>query len=150
MNNLLSDFNAPRYRPVITGRYRYSDLDFSLRRRPVTELSSPVSDIFLLTDIDAVKNSIRNLVLSEIYDRPFQPELGTRISSSLFENGNPLLYDIIKSDIENVIRQYEPRISKITADVADTLDQNALRVNIYFVLNNDLPSEMEFIINRVR
>jgi len=143
MNSILSDYNHPSYVPIVTRDIIYSDLDITLTR-------GSSNDIVPLTDIDAIKNSIRNLVLCSTYDRPFEPYLGTRLRGLLFENVTPLTAIAIKDEILNVIRKYESRISIAKVNIIDMSDENAYHVTVEFAINNQNPQTVEFIINRLR
>lgn len=147
MNSILSDYNRAGYSPSIARAIIYSDLDFNLR--PLSN-GAVKGDIAILTDIDAIKNSIRNLVLSGPYERPFQPELGSRLRFLLFENVNPLTALNLKEEIERVIRDNEPRVADIYVEVSDDSQNNAYRVTVHFAINNFNPQTVEFIINRIR
>ena len=143
MNSILSDYNHPGYVPIVTRDIIYSDLDMTLTR-------GSSNDIVPLTDIDAIKNSIRNLVLCSTYDRPFEPYLGTRLRGLLFENVTPLTAIAVKDEILNVIRKYESRISTVNVNLIDMADENAYHVTVEFAINNQNPQTVEFIINRLR
>lgn len=143
MNSILSDYNHPGYIPIVTSDIIYADLDMSLTR-------GSSNDIVPLTDIDAIKNAIRNLVLCGTYDRPFEPYLGTQLRNLLFENVTPLTAIALKDEILNAIRKYESRVSIVEVDVIDMADQNAYQVTVKFAINNQNPQTVEFIINRLR
>lgn len=143
MNSILSDYNRSGYVSVLTNDVIYSDIDVTLSR-------DEANDIIPITDIDAIKNSIRNLVLSGIYERPFEPYLGTRLKSLLFENATPLTAIAIRQEIIDVIKNYEPRVSFFTVDVSDLSDENAYYITVKFAINNQNPQSLEFIINRLR
>lgn len=147
MNSILSDYNHPGYIPIVTREILYADLDMKLTPYFSGDIKG---DIIPLTDIDAIKNSIRNLVLSGIYDRPFEPNLGTRLKNLLFENATPLTAVAIKDEILNVIKRYETRVSTVEVDIIDLSDENAYRVTVAFSINNQNPQTVEFIINRLR
>lgn len=147
MNSILSDYNRSGIVPSITREIRYSDLDFNLTPLSHGNLKG---DIAVLTDIDAIKNSIRNLVLTGPYERPFEPALGSRLRFLLFENANPLTALNLKEEIERVIRENEPRVSDVYAEVSDDSQNNAYRVSVHFAINNFNPQTVEFIINRIR
>lgn len=147
MGNVLSDYNRSGYVPRITRKAIYSDLDFSLRRFPG---GYNEGDISPLTDIDAIKNSIKNLCLTNIYERPFQPGLGSRIRFLLFENSHPLTSAAIENEIRDVITEYEPRVSDVIVTVSETQDMTAYNVSITFTVMNVIVSPFEFIINRLR
>ena len=153
MNSILSDYNRPGYTPSVTQTIRYADLDWSLRVLYYGDNDSGISikgDIIPLTDIDAVKNSIRNLVLSSVFERPFEPSLSSRIRSLLFENVNPITAISLKEEIENVIRKYEPRVAEVYTSITDDSSNNAYFVSVSFSISNHNPEIIEFIINRLR
>jgi phage baseplate assembly protein W len=145
MSGPLSDYNYSKYKPVgAAGGQQYSDLDFSLRVLPST------GDVAPLTDIDAVKNSIKNLCLTGVNERPFQPGLGSRIRSLLFENANSSTAFTLKQEIETTVKLYEPRVSSIRVDVKDNSNANAYNISVTFSMSNYITSTFEFIINRLR
>jgi phage baseplate assembly protein W len=143
MNSILSDYNHPGYVPIVTRDIIYSDLDMTLTR-------GSSNDIVPLTDIDSIKNSIRNLVLSDTYDRPFEPHLGTKLKSLLFENVTPFTAIALKDEIINVIKKHESRVSTVDVNIIDMSDENAYGVTVQFAINNQNPQTVEFIINRLR
>lgn len=148
MNRILSDYNKPGYVPSVTQVVRYSDLDMTLRTNSVGDIKG---DIIPHTDIDAIKNSVRNLILTNIYERPFEPLLGSRIRSLLFESVTPLTALSLKDEIENVIVENEPRISQFNVYVNDMADENAYYITVQFNVNDKTsPQLVEFIINRLR
>jgi phage baseplate assembly protein W len=100
---------------------------------------------------NAVKESIRNLVLTNRGERPFQPNLGCDVRKLLFENVTPDMLITIKELIEETIIAYEPRCNLISVDVYGALDSNALEVMIVFnVINSEEPVELRLILSRVR
>lgn len=147
MNSILSDYNRSGYTPAITRIIRYADLDYNLVPMSHNGLAG---DISVLVDIDAIKGSIRNLVLSGPYERPFEPSLGSRVRFLLFENANPLTALNLKEEIEKVIRENEPRVSDVYVEVTDQSVDNAYYVTVHFSVNNFNPQTVEFIINRIR
>ena len=100
---------------------------------------------------EAVKESIRNLVLTQRGERPFQPDLGCDVRSMLFENITPQTLIMIETSIKDVIETYEPRCNLIAVDATAAADSNAVSVSIVFVLiNNDTPVTFNLILDRVR
>ena len=100
---------------------------------------------------EAVKESIRNLVLTQRGERPFQPDLGCDVRSMLFENITPQTLIMIETSIKDVIETYEPRCNLIAVDATAGADSNAVSVSIVFVLiNNDTPVTFNLILDRVR
>jgi phage baseplate assembly protein W len=109
---------------------RYRDLDFSFDKNPVTK------DLKTLTNIKAVKNAVKNIVLTNFYERPFQPFLGTGLRRLLFEPITPVLLVTTKEKIEIALKNYEPRIKVFEVAVASNPDRNSLDISIYFRLVN--------------
>lgn len=108
-------------------------------------------DLYVLTDADAVKTSIKNLVLTDPNERFFRPLLGGGIRRSLFTNITPNTEEIIRTQIRYTIQNYEKRANIIDIVVAAVPDENRYDVTIIFsVLNNTTPIRLDLILNRVR
>jgi len=123
----------------------YKDLDLNFTRNPVT------NDVTKIEDVDAVKRSVRNLVQTNFYERPFHPELGCGIRELLFENYTPLTGIFLKRKIEEVITNFEPRVSLNQITVDDEPDRNRLKVSIYFyVVGVEDPVVVETFLERLR
>jgi phage baseplate assembly protein W len=104
----------------------YSDIDFTFTKKPVT------GDIALGYDTQAVIRSIRNLLLTKRYERPFNPELGSNIDALLFEMVSPVTASSLESEIRNVIDNYEPRAQVSDLIVKSDPDGNAYNITITF------------------
>ena len=103
------------------------------------------------TNEDAVKRSIRNLIQTDKYDRLFQPELGCRVRSLLFENMSPIIADEIKSTISETIKIYEPRARVLDIIVQANESRHAYDVYIYFeVINSVNPTFINITLYRAR
>lgn len=103
------------------------------------------------TNEEAVKRSIRNLILTEKYDRPFQPELGSRINSLLFENMSDMVSDQLKKTIAETIETYEPRARVIDIIVQSNEPRHSYDVYIYFeVINSANPVTLNLTLYRAR
>ena len=114
---------------------QYKDLDLFFDKKSVSK------DIAKLTDIAAVKRSIRNLVLTNHYEKPFHPEIGSGVRDILFEPMSTLTAHVLTRQIENVIENFEPRAKIIGVSAQPNLDRNEYRVTInFFVLN--APTEL--------
>ena len=123
----------------------YKDLDLDFSRNPVT------NDIVKIEDVDAVKRSVKNLVQTNFYERPFHPELGCGIRELLFENYTPLTGIFLKRKIEEVITNFEPRVSLNQITVDDEPDRNRLKVSIYFYVQGvEDPVVVETFLERLR
>ena len=123
----------------------YKDLDLDFSSNPVT------NDIVKIEDVDAVKRSVKNLVQTNFYERPFHPELGCGVRELLFENYTPLTGIFLKRKIEEVITNFEPRVSLNQITVDDEPDRNRLKVSIYFyVVGVEDPVVVETFLERLR
>jgi len=140
-----SDFNPIRPRNVAAVQ-TYSDLDL---RDPFI---SPFSkDVIPVTDIMAVKNSVRNLVLTNFYETPFDPFKGSNARGLLFENANTYTAIAINKEITRVLIQYEPRVNVTSVDVIDQSDVNAYLVTINFnVIALNTQAALNFYLERLR
>ena len=121
----------------------YSDLDLNFTIHPVKkDINRHVGDM-------AVINSIKNLVLTNHYERPFQPDIGSNIRRLLFENMDTITASSIETEIEQTILNYEPRVSRINA-IAD-FDRNGFKVEMeFFVINRTDPITINFFLERIR
>ena len=109
-------------------------------------------DISKLTDFTAVKRSVRNLVLTNFYEKPFHPEIGSGVRDILFEPMTPLTAHVLTRKIEEVIENFEPRAILVGVRATPNLDNNAYNVAIEFYVVN-APTElvnMEILLERLR
>ena len=144
MSSQLSDYNTKKSSNVARNTV-FSDLDLRFRRHPNT------SDIRPLTDIEAIKNAVKNLLLTNSGDRPFHPEIGSGITDLLFENADPYVANVLKENIKLVLTRFEPRISNIAIEINDDPDNNAYFVQLTFnATNSQLPQEVGFYLERLR
>ena len=114
---------------------QYSDLDLFFGK---TKASKDVGRVF---DIQAVKRSVRNLVLTNHYEKPFHPEIGSGVRDVLFENMTPTTSHILTRKIEMVIENYEPRARLISVSAFPNLDRNEYECTIKFYVVNT-PTEL--------
>ncbi len=89
-------------------------------------------DVSTKTDVEAVKRSVRQLVLTNKYERPFQPFYGANLRAMLFELADDDTEDEVEENIRNAITKYEPRAEILTITVNVLPDQNDMRVSVYF------------------
>jgi phage baseplate assembly protein W len=102
-------------------------------------------------DEDAVKQSIRNLVLTNKYERIRKPNIGGSITKYLFEPFSPLIQSEIKSTIESMVENYEPRAKILDVIVSDDTDSNSLYITVKFAtITNAQPQQLEITLYRVR
>jgi len=123
----------------------YKDLDLDFGRNTVT------NDVNKLTDVEAVKRSVRNLINTNHFERPFHPEIGGNVRALLFENITPLTALNLQRKIEEVLNNFEPR-AKITQILADPdIDRNGYRLEIkFYVIGIQNPITVETFLERLR
>ena len=123
----------------------YKDLDLDFGRNTVT------NDVNKLTDVEAVKRSVRNLINTNHFERPFHPEIGGNVRALLFENMTPLTALNLQRKIEEVLNNFEPR-AKITQILADPdMDRNGYRLEIkFYVIGIQNPITVETFLERLR
>ena len=103
------------------------------------------------TNEDAVKQSIRNLLLTDHYERPFHPEIGSNLKALLFENLTPSTVDSIKREVTNVIKKHEPRAILLNVACYPNSDGNAVGVEVTFrIINSTSPTTLDIILQGVR
>lgn len=123
----------------------YSDIDFTFTKKPVT------GDVALSYDDQAVIRSVRNLLSTRNYERPFNPDLGSTLDALLFENISPLTANSIKNEISRMIQNYEPRANLKDVVVNSKPDQNAYDATITFYIENaTLPTTVTLLLERNR
>jgi len=123
----------------------YKDLDLDFGRNVVT------NDVNKLTDVESVKRSVRNLINTNHFERPFHPELGGNVRAMLFEPMTPLTALNLQRKVEEVLNNFEPR-AKITQIIADPdIDRNAYRLSIkFYVIGVTNPITVETFLERLR
>ena len=114
---------------------QYRDLDLFFGRKPVS------GDVNILTDITNIKRAVRNLVLTNIYEKPFHPEIGSGVRDMLFENMTPLTSIILSKKVEEVIENFEPRVRLMSVSARPDLDRNIYEMTIEFFIIN-APTEL--------
>jgi len=123
----------------------FSDLDLSFVQHPVTKRLSRKQNR------DAVKQSVKSLILTDYYERPFKPEIGCSIRYFLFELFTPPVKQQMENAIRETISNYEPRAEVIEVLVEERPEMNALTISVAFFVNNDPnPVVLDVILERVR
>ena len=124
---------------------RYTDFDLIFSKHPVT------GDVTVKTDVEAIKASVRNLIQTKNYERPFHPEIGCQIYGLLFENFSPVVRQVMKRTIEHVIQKFEPRVTLQSVNLSNDSDNNAIIADIYFMINNTQePVTLRTTLSRIR
>lgn len=139
----MAQFNSKNQSSRVSRRW-FTDIDVNMTLHPQT------GDLVLKYDINAIKRSIRNLLTTNQYERPFKPSLGINISGMLFElstAGTDAV--VLEQDIISLINRFEPRAN--VTNVLSTLNGNDLDVTIYLTISNDpRPQELNITLQRVR
>ena len=131
--------------PVTKKPNLYSDFNKDLRISPISK------DLALLKDEDAVKQSIKNLILTDPGERPMQPFLGGGIRGLLFENITPGILKVVETRCKDTISTYEPRAEVINVTASSRYDDNTVNVQIQFYIKNvDRPIVLDLILERIR
>lgn len=124
---------------------QFSDLNLLFNKHPYT------GDVVKRLDEEAIKFSVKNLILTKNYERPFHPEIGCQITSLLFSNYSPVIEQVMKRTIFQVIEKFEPRVTVIDVIIRDDSDNNGIEVDIIFRINNDnAPITITATIDRIR
>ena len=113
----------------------YIDLDLFFNKKTTSK------DISKVTNIQAVKRSVRNLILTNHYEKPFHPEIGSGVRGMLFELMTPITAQILAKKVEDVIENFEPRARLISVRAVPDLDRNAYEISIQFYVVN-MPTEL--------
>ena len=124
----------------------YSDLDLDFLKNPTT------NDVVIKRGEDAIKRSIRNLILTNFYDRPFRPSIGSNVQKLLFDElADPLVKNLLESAIDETIYKFEPRVNLQFVEVIPDLDANGLTVRLqYTILNREEPVITSLFLERIR
>ena len=143
---ILSDKNVLLRKSTTVAKTRqYSDLDLALTLHP------DFHDIIPLSDIDAVKNAVKNLILTNSYERAFQPTLGANVRALLFENADKFTMVSLRETIKLTLARYEPRVDSVQVQVTDNSNENRYDVTITFrVIAIDQTVDVALYLQRVR
>ena len=121
--------NSPR------STYIYKDLSLYFTPNPVS------GDVTMVTDVQDIKRSVRNLVMTNRFEKPFHPEIASHVRDLLFEPFSPVTINLLRNRIETVLENYESRVTLTDVEVEDPdfqkMDNNELNVRIFFTLKND-------------
>lgn len=131
--------------PILNRAPDYVDLDLDFFAERTTK------DVSMKVGEDAIKRSIRNLVLTNFYEKPFQPAVGSNVRKLLFENATPFTAVLLSDAIESVINNYEPRVKLKKVEVEADIDNNGFNVRLqYIILNRELPVVTSIFLERIR
>jgi len=130
---------------TISNRIVYSDFDLGFVKNPIS------GDLAKVINENAVKRSIKNIVFTNFYERPFRPFLGSNLNKLLFENVTPITVELLQSAISDAIKNFEPRANLLGVTVTPYEDLNGVVVTIVFsIINKEDPISLELSIDRIR
>jgi phage baseplate assembly protein W len=123
----------------------FSDLDFNFLPHPAT------GDVTVRYDENAIKQSIRNLILTRNFERPFRSNIGCQVKALLFEPITPLLTNMIERTIADTISNFEPRVDLLGVSVRFSPENNDAYITIAFrIKNTQTPMSVNLILERTR
>ena len=123
----------------------FRDLDLNFAIHPITK------DVNIYKAEYAVINSVKNLILTNHFEKPFQPEIGSNIRRLLFENVDSIMAAQIEREIEETITNFEPRVQISSVIAIHAPDENGYKVRLeFFVINNPDPITINFFLERIR
>ena len=124
---------------------QFADLDLNFTPHPVT------GDVGFKKDENAVKQAVKNLVITQNFERPFHSEIGSSLRSLLFEPATPMTKEILRKTISDTITNFEPRVELLGVDIRYTLDDTAVDVRIRFKIKNTFtPIDVSLTLERTR
>lgn len=124
----------------------FKDISASFQKNPLND------DLIGIKNDNAISRSIRNLVLTQKGERPFSPVLGSGVYGLLFENPDKLTASVIRDEIINVIKNYEPRVKLTEVLVKPDLDEGSMNATIWYdIIGVDVPrQELTLVLERTR
>ena len=132
-------------KPLSTANRVWTDLDLDFTKHPITD------DISKKRGVEAIKRSVRNLLLTNKYERPFNPDLGSGIMGLLFELVSPTTANVLELAIKEVLENYEPRIIIDNIKIQGDIDRNGYHITLEFTPINTLqPVTIELFLERLR
>lgn len=124
---------------------KFTDIDFGFNMNPAT------NDVAKKNDDEAIKQSLRNLILTKKYERPFQSELFSQLYDLLFEHFTASTKSAIQIVVSNVIKNFEPRVKLTSIIINDDQTHNALDITLYYVIaGTTILQQYTITVSRIR
>ena len=124
---------------------QYKDLDLAFTMHPIKK------DVTKHVDEMSVINSVKNLISTSRYERPFQPLLGSGVRNLLFENMDSITASVLEREIFQTLENFEPRVSVKEVNVSPDYDNNTYRIGMtFFIINRTEPITIQFFLQRDR
>lgn len=131
---------------MVSKNYTFKDLSVSFKAHPIT------GDLIVVKDDKDIVQSITNLLMTDIGERPFQSSLGTRLSRLIFDPLDSATAGLIANEIKNVIERYETRVLLDTIEVSPDYDENGFDVELVvnIIGREEIPIAVQFFLERTR
>ena len=141
----MSRYDATQSNESKRSKRVFSDLNLDFQNNSATK------DITKITDVEAVKRSVRNLINTNHYEKPFHPEIGSNLRGLLFENITAQISHYMSKQIELLIKNYEPRCRMVEVVNRPDMDRNGYSVSVsFYVVNTPDPIQVETFLERLR
>ena len=140
--SIIGDLSKAR---IVTRKKQHRDLDLSLKVHPIRK------DIIPLKDDVAVKNAVKNLLITNAFERPFQPHLGANLRGLLFEPADAITELAISDSVRRILVNEEPRIKVLSIDVNDNSVENEYNILVRFLIKKiSTEDQVEIVLRRLR
>ena len=128
--------------PLERVKQEFKDISMSFQSNPLND------DLIALKNTTAIARSIRNIVFTQPGEKFFKPTFGSRVTESLFENVDSSTASILRDEIRNSIKNFEPRVDLISVNVSPNVESNEMNVTIqYEVIGIDIPpQQLDFVL----
>jgi phage baseplate assembly protein W len=124
---------------------QFSDLDMNFNIHPIKK------DLNILTGEMAIINSLKNLILLNFYEKPFQPNIGSNVRGLLFENMDTITANALEREIKQIVSNFEPRVNIISVLASPDFDKNLFSISMdFYVINRTEPITISFRLERLR
>lgn len=141
----MATFNADKYQIVSKTNDLFSDFNLNLDIHPNTR------DVIRIRNEQAITAAIKNLLLTDMYERPFQPSIGSNVRYALFENPSAMTAIMIQTAIEDTIRNHEKRIQLVSVVVEPDIELQTYNIKLtYTLINSVTPVTMTMFLDRIR
>ena len=123
----------------------FTDLDFNFFKHPITD------DVAVRYDENAIKQSIKSLIMTKNYERPFRSYIGSQVNALLFDNISAMTTTLLRKAIIDVITNFEPRVDVLDVIISYAPDENSVDIGIIFkIKNTQNPLTIDIILERTR
>ena len=131
---------------IIARERTYTDIDFAFRANPIT------GDVSLKKEVQAVKQSVLNILLTNRGELPFDPEFGSDIRKQLFENFDPITEQLLSDQIRSALRNYEPRVRVLNINIDGKPNRNSIDISLEIEIQSpeQTVTSVDFSIERLR